>query len=119
MDTTSTQQPNGFLRTLGFLGLWMLAIGLVMVAQADAAQERAPASKLASARGAAGGKPTGHRKTTFDFEDGTVEALNKRPFDSATALSENEKGKKNNHLYKKRESFGAESAETLQQLRFE
>jgi hypothetical protein len=54
----------------------------------------------------------------IDFEDETIEGLNKRPLDSLSQLSEKEKRRRKPHLYRKRTSFRSETGETLRVLRY-
>ncbi len=58
------------------------------------------------------------RGKVIDFEDETIEGLNKRPLDSLSQISEKNKKKKKPHLYRKRVSFRTETEETLQTARF-
>jgi hypothetical protein len=62
---------------------------------------------------------TNKRQKVIDFEDEVVEGLNKRPLDSLNQISEADKRKHKPHLYRKRAGFKSETAESLQQMRFE
>ena len=61
-------------------------------------------------------KPS-HQKV-IDFEDEIVEGMNKRPLDSLNQISEKEKRKRKQHLYRKRVGFRAETNESLHELRY-
>jgi hypothetical protein len=71
-------------------------------------------ASLASAAPSKGPK----RQKALDFEDATVEAMNRRPLDSFNQISEKDRKRKAAHLYKKRSGFGSETAETIQQMRY-
>src|SRR5262249_36882584 len=58
------------------------------------------------------------RARVIDFDDDVVEALNKRPLDSLSQISERDRKKHKPHLYRKRVGFRTEMAETLRVLRF-
>ncbi|OFZ74014.1 MAG: hypothetical protein A3K03_11845 [Bdellovibrionales bacterium RIFOXYD1_FULL_44_7] len=58
------------------------------------------------------------RQKAIDFDDEVVEGMNKRPLDSVSQISEKDKRKRKQHLYKKRASFRNETAETLRELRY-
>lgn len=58
------------------------------------------------------------RSKVIDFDDETVEGLNKRPLDSLSQLSERDKRHRKPHLYRKRSGFRTETAETLRTLRY-
>jgi hypothetical protein len=59
------------------------------------------------------------RQKVIDFEDEVVEGLNKRPLDSLNQISEADRKRHKPHLYRKRAGFRTETAESLQQMRFE
>ena len=65
---------------------------------------------------AADKKPS-HQKV-IDFEDEIVEGMNKRPLDSLNQVSEKEKHRRKQHLYRKRVGFRAETNESLHELRY-
>ena len=54
----------------------------------------------------------------IDFEDETIEGLNKRPLDSLSQISEKDKRRRKPHLYRKRTSFRTETGETLRVMRY-
>jgi hypothetical protein len=58
------------------------------------------------------------RSKVIDFEDETIEGLNKRPLDSLSQISEKDRHRRKPHLYRKRSSFRSETAETLRSLRY-
>lgn len=60
----------------------------------------------------------GRRSRKLDFDDDYIETMNKRPLDSLTDLSEGERRRRNVHLYRKRAGFRSETAETIQQVRY-
>ena len=60
----------------------------------------------------------GKRGKKLDFDGDYIESMNKHPLDSLTELSEADKRRKNIHLYRKRSNFGSETAETIQQVRY-
>ena len=60
---------------------------------------------------------TKHRKK-LDFDGSYVEGLNKRPLDSLMQVGDGDKKRKKAHLYHKRDSFAPETAETLQEMRY-
>lgn len=64
-----------------------------------------------------GGGKTSHQKV-IDFEDETVEGMNKRPLDSLNQISERDKKHRKPHLYRKRVGFSSENAESLRSLRY-
>jgi len=68
----------------------------------------------------AGGKTAtaGSRGRVIDFEDEVVEGMNKRPLDSLSQVSERDRRKRQNHLYRKRAGFKTETRETLRTLRY-
>lgn len=63
------------------------------------------------------GEDLKHHKS-LNFEDRRVEALNQRPLDSLSQIGESDKGKKKNHLYDKPSHFKKETAESLEQMRY-
>jgi predicted HicB family RNase H-like nuclease len=67
----------------------------------------------AAERGASSG-----RQKVIDFDDETIEGLNKRPLDSLSQISEKDRRKHKPHLYRKRAGFRTETAETLRALRY-
>jgi hypothetical protein len=60
----------------------------------------------------------GSRQKVIDFEDETIEGLNKRPLDSLNQISERDKRRRKPHLYRKRMSFRSETSETLRVLKY-
>lgn len=72
---------------------------------------------LSSAQAQGGTQP--QRSKVIDFEDEVVEGMNKRPLDSLSQVSERERRRKKQHLYRKRASFKTETQETIRLLRFE
>lgn len=60
----------------------------------------------------------GGRQKIIDFDDETIEGLNKRPLDSLSQISEKEKRRRRPHLYRKRGSFRSETSETLRVLKY-
>lgn len=60
----------------------------------------------------------GKRSRKLDFDDDYIESMNKRPLDSLTDLSDADRRRRNVHLYRKRSGFGSETAETIQQVRY-
>lgn len=60
----------------------------------------------------------GGRQKVIDFDDETVEGLNKRPLDSLSQISEKDKRRHKPHLYRKRTGFRTETAETLRAVRY-
>ncbi len=58
------------------------------------------------------------RQKVIDFEDEVVEGVNKRPLDSLSQISEEQRRRKT-HLYRKRVGFRSETLETLRMVRFE
>lgn len=56
------------------------------------------------------------RSKVIDFEDETVEGLNKRPLDSLSQISDRDKKRHRPHLYRKRVGFKTEVAETIHTL---
>lgn len=81
------------LRRFGLAVVMTLAFGLSMTASAQDAR-----SKILS------------------FDGDTVEGINKKPFDSLSALSEREKRRKKVHLYRKRAGFPAETETLLDEM---
>lgn len=57
-------------------------------------------------------------KTKLDFDGAFVEGMNKRPLDSLMQISDADKRKRKAHLYHKRDSFKPETAETIQDMRY-
>lgn len=89
---------RGLLLILGILFM----VGFAMTLQdASAAEKRGPASQK-----------------VIDFEDETIEGLNKRPLDSLSQISEKDKRRRKPHLYRKRSGFRSETSETLRSLRY-
>ena len=74
----------------------------------------AQAFSLPSAFGAEVSK----RQKVIDFEDEVVEGMNKRPLDSFNQISEANKKKKKQHLYRKRAGFRTETAQTISEIRY-
>jgi hypothetical protein len=60
----------------------------------------------------------GKRGKVIDFEDETVEGVNKKPYDSFSQLSDGNKKRRRAHLYRKRAGFRAETIETLKEVRY-
>ncbi len=58
------------------------------------------------------------RQKVIDFDDETIEGLNKRPLDSLSQISDAEKRRRKPHLYRKRTGFRGETSETLKVLRY-
>ncbi len=56
------------------------------------------------------------RKKSLDFEEQTVEGLNKRPLDSLNSLADGLNGNRGRHLYSKKTRFHAENKRTLRDL---
>jgi hypothetical protein len=86
-----------------FLILSLLSIlGFAMTLQSEAvAADRGP-----------------QRQKVLDFEDETIEGLNKRPLDSLSQISEKDKRRRKPHLYRKRTGFRSETGETIRSLRY-
>lgn len=61
---------------------------------------------------------SGGRQKVIDFDDETIEGLNKRPLDSLSQISEREKRRRRPHLYRKRASFRSETSETLRVIKY-
>jgi hypothetical protein len=68
---------------------------------------------------AAAAEKAGARQKVIDFDDETIEGLNKRPLDSLSQISERNKRRHKPHLYRKRTGFRSETAETLRAIRYE
>lgn len=60
---------------------------------------------------------TNGRSKVIDFENEVIEGVNKRPLDSLSQVSEKDKRKRKNHLYRIRGGFRSETQETLRELR--
>lgn len=60
----------------------------------------------------------GPSQSVIDFDDETIEGLNKRPLDSLSQISEKDKRRRKPHLYRKRAGFRTETNETLKALKF-
>ena len=60
----------------------------------------------------------GSRQKVIDFDDETIEGLNKRPLDSLSQISEKDRRHRKPHLYRKRVSFRSETGETLRILKY-
>lgn len=60
----------------------------------------------------------GASQKVIDFEDETIEGMNKRPLDSLSQISEKDKRRRKPHLYRKRSGFRSETSETLRALRY-
>jgi hypothetical protein len=54
----------------------------------------------------------------LDFEDEVIEGVNKKPLDSLKMLTDKQKKKSNNTLYRKRQGFSYEIKETVMEARF-
>ena len=59
------------------------------------------------------------RGKVIDFEEATVEGMNKRPYDSLQSLNEKERRRKRAHLYRRRSSFQSEIVESLRERAWE
>ena len=57
-------------------------------------------------------------QSVIDFDDETIEGLNKRPLDSLSQISDRNKRRNKPHLYRKRSSFKSETGETIRVVRF-
>jgi hypothetical protein len=55
------------------------------------------------------------RGKVIDFEEATVEGMNKRPYDSLQSLNEKDRRRKRAHLYRRRSSFQSEIVESLRE----
>lgn len=62
--------------------------------------------------------PNHQSQKVLDFDDETIEGLNKRPLDSLSQISEKDKRRHRPHLYRKRVGFRSETSETLRTLRY-
>jgi hypothetical protein len=60
----------------------------------------------------------GTRSKVIDFDDETIEGMNRRPLDSVSQISEKDKRKHKPHLYRKRTGFRSETGETLRSMRY-
>jgi hypothetical protein len=67
---------------------------------------------------AVGGTPIAQRQKVIDFDDETIEGLNKRPLDSLSQISEKDRRRHKPHLYRKRTGFRSETAETLRAIKY-
>jgi hypothetical protein len=67
---------------------------------------------------ASAAEKAGARQKVIDFDDETVEGLNKRPLDSLSQISEKDRRHRKPHLYRKRVSFRSETGETLRILKY-
>jgi len=61
----------------------------------------------------------GERGKVIDFEEATVEGLNKRSYDSLQSLNDKNRAKKRAHLYRRRGSFHSEIIESLRERAWE
>ena len=61
----------------------------------------------------------GDRSKVIDFEEATVEGMNRRPYDSLQALNEKDRAKRRSHLYRRRASFHSEVMESLRERAWE
>jgi|LauGreDrversion4_2_1035121.scaffolds.fasta_scaffold338091_2 hypothetical protein len=59
------------------------------------------------------------RGKVIDFEEATVEGMNKRPYDSLQSLNEKDRRRKRAHLYRRRSSFQSEIVESLRERAWE
>ena len=59
------------------------------------------------------------RGKVIDFEEATVEGMNKRSYDSLQSLNEKNKARKRAHLYRRRGSFHSEIIESLRERAWE
>lgn len=57
-----------------------------------------------------------NRSRVIDFEDEVVEGMNRRPLDSLSQISEQERRRRKLHLYRKRAGFKSETSETLRAI---
>ncbi len=62
------------------------------------------------------GSPDSKRAKVIDFDDEVVEGLNKKPWDSLSEISEQDRRRKKSHLYLKRVGFRPEIAQNLKTL---
>lgn len=60
----------------------------------------------------------GKSSRVIDFDGDVVEGMNKRPLDSLSHISDQDKRKRKPHLYRKRAGFRTETAETLKAMRY-
>lgn len=67
---------------------------------------------------AAAAEHAGARQKVLDFDDETIEGLNKRPLDSLSQISEKDKRRHKPHLYRKRTGFRSETGESLRTLKY-
>ena len=58
------------------------------------------------------------RKKVIDFEGDLVEGVNKRPLDSLSEISEQQRKRRKTHLYRKRKGFSTESEKMISELRY-
>lgn len=58
------------------------------------------------------------RSKSLDFEDSTIEGVNKQPLDSLSQISDRDAKRKKNHLYWKKTHFHPETQESLRELRY-
>ena len=58
------------------------------------------------------------RKKVIDFEGDLVEGVNKRPLDSLSEISEQQRKRRKMHLYRKRKGFSTESEKMISELRY-
>lgn len=61
----------------------------------------------------------GDRAKVIDFEEATIEGMNRRPYDSLQALNEKDRNKRRAHLYRRRASFHSEVMESLRERAWE
>lgn len=59
------------------------------------------------------------RQKVIDFDGDVVEGVNKRPLDSLSHITDEDKKMRRAHLYKKRGGFRSENIETLRLMRFQ
>lgn len=110
----------GTSRRIAMAGVELSVLALIFVAALSA--------RRASAASPSGDRETfsersyygfeGKRSKRLNFDDDYIETMNKRPLDSLTDLSDADRRRRNIHLYRKRAGFGAETAETIQQVRY-
>ena len=62
------------------------------------------------------GAHAGERKKALDFDEQTVEGMNKRPLDSLNSLADGLNSRDGKHLYQKKKRFHAESQRTVRDL---
>jgi hypothetical protein len=58
----------------------------------------------------------GERKKSLDFEEQTVEGMNKRPLDSLNSMADGLKNSDDKHLYRKKRVFHVETQRNLKDL---